>query len=248
MPSSSRVLRFPAAVAAAGATLAGCPQVPGTGEGLMPLAAVAITGSTGSRVELAWGEVPTIPRYEVVRVEGSRIRVLGAGPARTWTDRDGVVPGTTLIYVIRALDGANAERWRSTSPGLRPATESLPLPSGLTVSGTSTTPEVLNLSRKGTLSWQAVPDAAVYRVAISDAAGAVLLEDLVAGTHWPATESVTAPDHWPVYRPRGERANLPAGTGLVLTLTALAPAHGESLAVARALKTSEATRDLRLID
>ncbi|MBM3258897.1 MAG: hypothetical protein FJY99_04025 [Candidatus Sericytochromatia bacterium] len=248
MPSWSRALWFPAFIAGAGVIVAGCPQVPGTGEGLMPLAAVAITGATGSRVELAWGEVPTIPRYEVVRVEGSRIQVLGSGPGRTWTDRDGVVPGTTFIYVIRALDGANAERWRSTSPGLRPATESLPLPSGLMVSGSSASSGVLDLSRKGTLSWQAVPDAVVYRVAIADAAGTVLLEDLVAGTTWPATDSVAAPDHWPVYRPRGARANLPAGAGLVLTLTALAPAHGESLAVARALKTSEATRDLRLVD
>lgn len=243
---SRRSARACALATSAVATLAGCPQVPGTGQGLMPLAALAVTDGTGSRVELAWGEVPAIPRYEVVRVEGSRIRVLGASPARTWVDRDGLTPGTTFIYVVRALDGANAERWRSTSPGIRPATESLATPVGIHVAGLAT--DSLILERRGIISWQAVPEAVAYRIAVRDTTGSVLLEDLVSETNWPASSSVQPPDHWPVFRPRGERGTLPSGTPLTWSLTALAPAHGEPLATARALRAAEATRDLRLVD
>ncbi|MEB3298605.1 MAG: hypothetical protein VKO21_03875 [Candidatus Sericytochromatia bacterium] len=228
--------------------LVGCPQVPGTGENLMPLSAIAVTDTSGRRIELSWGEVPTIPRYEVVRVDGSQIKVLTAGPARSHVDRDALSANASYIYVIRALDGANAERWRTTSPGIRPAETPLEPPDGLKVLGATPSADPLPLSRTGRLSWDPVPEAVLYHLAFRRENGESLFEDLVTSPSWPAEVSETPPAHWPIFRPRGDYRQLPADTSLDWTLTALAPVTEETIDRTRALRAASATRRVRLVD
>ncbi|MFF9343837.1 fibronectin type III domain-containing protein [Streptomyces sp. NPDC014773] len=121
----------------------------------LPAPAGLTATTTAGTAALTWNAVPGAASYHVYR-DGTRVNSAPV-TAAAYTD-SGLTAGTTYAYAVAAVDASGTVGTRSgavhaTTTGT-PAT--LPAPTGLTVTGTTST--------GASLSWNAVPGAASYAV------------------------------------------------------------------------------------
>jgi SpoIID/LytB domain protein len=127
---------------------------------------LAVTGTTSTSVSLSWNPVSGAPRYSVMVKDA-------AGVVDQWARFDtasgtvkGLKPGTTYWFRVRTVDASNQGLSDySPAPGVSAKTSAPAAPTGLTVTGTSST--------SVSLSWNPVSGAPRYSVMVKDAAGVV---------------------------------------------------------------------------